>query len=392
MSSLPHSFAKPDADALAHSERLRDVIIAAIEQAGGKIPFSQFMQLALYAPGLGYYSAGAPKFGAQGDFITAPEISPLFSYCLANQCATIMAQLTKPSIIEFGAGSGKMAADILQQLATLNALPECYYILEVSADLIQRQQQTIKAQCPNLFDNVCWLSTLPTEPLNAIVIANEVLDAMPVELFQQTAHGIEQVFVTYEDKRFNAMPSSVESAPLQTAIDNITQEYDFPEGYSSEINVLLAPWVHSLYEIIEQGVVLLIDYGYPRAEYYHPQRSQGTLQCFYRHQVHNDPFLLLGLQDITAHVDFTAVAEAAVDAGFSVLGFSNQATFLLNNDLLSLSTALANDEIARFNINQQIKQLTLPSEMGESFKVIGLAKQYNHPLKGFAFGDKLHLL
>lgn len=392
MTSLSHSLAKPDDHALAHSERLAAVVRQAIDDAGGHIAFSHFMQLALYAPGLGYYSAGSQKFGAGGDFITAPEISPLFSSCLAEQCVSIMASLTSAVIVEFGAGSGVMAADILLHLEARNSLPERYYIVDLSADLIQRQQHTLQDKCPHLLASVQWLTELPNKPVNAIVLANEVLDAMPVELFRQAQNSLQQVFVTYKDDSFCWLNDEIDDPLLQQRLTQLTAEYPLPTDYLSEINVMLAPWLQSVSDFIDTGVVLLIDYGYSQREYYHAERYQGSLQCFYRHQVHNDPLILLGLQDITAHVDFTAVAEAALMADFSVLGFTTQAMFLLNNQLLELSQQHTCDDVGRFNLNQQVKQLTLPNEMGEKFKVIALGKQYLEPLQGFSVGDKLYSL
>lgn len=371
---------------------LETIIQQAITNADGKLPFAHFMELALYAPGLGYYSNGLKKFGAQGDFITAPEISPLFSFCIAEQCAQILQQIGGGDILEFGAGTGTMAANVLLHLEKLACLPEQYYILDLSADLQQRQQQTLQQQCPHLIERVTWLQQLPTAPICGVVLANEVLDAMPVSLFNNSEQGLQECFVSHDNGQYYLHADNIANAKLLNQLQHLKNEIDLPVPYQSEVNLMLRPWLQSVSDCLAEGVVLLIDYGYPRSEYYHPQRSAGTLQCFYQHQVSDAIFNNIGSQDITAHVDFTAVAEAAVYADFDVLGFTNQAHFLLNNDLLQLAEQEATDEVGRFNRNQQIKQLTLPSEMGEKFKVIALGKDYEQSLQAFSTGDKLHLL
>lgn len=375
-----------------HNTPLKQQLFSSITTADGKLPFADFMQLALYAPGLGYYSGGQQKFGVGGDFITAPEISPLFSYALAEQCAEIFTQLPNASIVEFGAGTGIMAADILLHLEQLSCLPKHYLILEVSAELKQRQQNTIKQKAPHLAKHVSWLTQLPEEPLDAIVLANEVLDAMPVHVFRTIDDAWHEAFVTVENNDFKLLFEKSSNPQLIASMQALLKDLSLPNDYQSEINLLLAPWLKSVSDFLQRGVVLLIDYGFPRQDYYHPQRNTGTLQCFYQHQRNNDVLQRIGEQDITVNVDFTAVAEAAVDADFSVLGFTNQAFFLMNNHLLQLAEKDYEDEVERFNCNQQIKQLTLPTEMGEKFKVIALGKDYAEPLQGFSMGDKLHLL
>lgn len=377
-----------------HQQALSNTIVHAITATGGQLPFAQFMEIALYAPGLGYYSAGHKKFGAEGDFITAPEISALFSYCVAEQCAEILRQLTKGDLLEFGAGTGVMAADILLHLEKISCLPEHYYILDLSADLQQRQQKTLQQKCPHLVERVSWLQQLPSEPLCGVVLANEVLDAMPVTLFQHTEQGMRECFVTDAKAKadFQLIAGDIKSTGLVEQLQQLQEDVEFPVPYQSEVNLLLRPWLQSVSDCFAEGVVLLIDYGYPRQEYYHPQRNQGTLQCFHQHQASDKIFQHIGSQDITANVDFTAVAEAGVAADFDVLGFTNQTHFLLNNQLLQLAEQEDTDEVGRFNRNQQIKQLTLPSEMGEKFKVIALGKNYLHTLNAFLTGDKLHTL
>ena len=388
---------RPDIETLPEpaevEKRHSDAVIACVEQAcreqGGVIPFSEYMRIALYQPGLGYYSAGLRKFGEQGDFITAPELSPLFSQCLAKQIADILPQLERGCVIEFGAGSGVMAADILLQLRQLNCLPQHYYILEVSAELKQRQQETLSARVADLLERVVWLDTLPAQPLNAVVLANEVLDAMPVECFRKRAGRVQQMVVGVENGDLYA--DYVEaSAELAQAVQRIEQRIGAPlaDDYHAEVNLHIRPWLNTVFDALQSGVVMLIDYGYVASEYYHAQRSQGTLMCHYRHRAHPDPFWYPGLQDITAYVDFTEVAHAAVDAGFEVRGFTSQAAFLLASGLGELHAVQCTDDARQqIRLSQQIKTLTLPSEMGERFKVMALCKQYDQPLSGFLLHD-----
>ncbi|MEW5757625.1 MAG: SAM-dependent methyltransferase [Pseudomonadota bacterium] len=377
----------PAPEAQAHSERLRALIIDEIGRCGGRISFARFMELALYAPGLGYYAAGARKFGAGGDFVTAPEISPLFSRCLARQCREVLAGLGGGDILEFGAGSGVMAADILLELERLGQLPCRYFILELSAELRARQRETLTTKTAHLLERVVWLETWPQQPLRGVVLANEVLDAMPVHRFRVEEHGLSQAYVVLSDGRFTEQ--FAEPGPELSQRDLVQVVAELPPGYVSEYNAAAAPWLQGIASALEQGVVLLIDYGFPRREFYHPQRASGTLMCHYRHRAHSDPFVFVGLQDITAHVDFTLIAEAALAAGFEVRGFTSQAYFLL---ALGLTELLAEvnpvDVRAQLEYAQQIKKLTLPNEMGELFKVMALAKGMDLPLQGFALNDQ----
>lgn len=365
---------------------LEEKIIAAIK-TNGPMSFIEFMQQALYAPGLGYYSSGQQKFGKDGDFVTAPELSSLFSRCVAKQCQQVLSQLTSPSILEFGAGSGVMAADILLALESLNALPESYLILELSAELQQRQQQTIADRAPYLLERVHWLSELPTESFEGVVLANEVLDAMPVYKFRIN-DGLDEAYVDYQNEKFVwcwRQPSEA----LQKDFNQL--ELALANGYESELNPFVDGWVRSISTCLSKGLVLMIDYGFPRREYYHPDRSMGTIMCHYQHRSHPDPLLSVGLQDITAHVDFTTVAEAAVENDFDVEGYTNQAAFLIDCGITDLLSN-AKDDIERFNWNNQVKQLTLPSEMGELFKVIALTKDFEQPLIGFQSLDLIERL
>ena len=371
-----------DKDAAEHSALVAHALREKIIAAGGSISFAEFMSFLLYAPGLGYYVAGARKFGALGDFTTAPEISSLFSYTLANQCAEIFETLPAKNILEFGAGTGIMAADILIRLEQLNCLPTKYFILDISPDLRERQADTIKSCCPHLFDRVEWLNTLP-EHFEGIVLANEVLDAMPVHRLVCTNGEFKEIYV---DADFNEVIKETD-LPLSHSV----LQRDWGGGnYSSEINLSIKPWIKSLYDAMKQGVVLLIDYGFGRSEYYHPERSQGTLMCHYQHRAHSNPLIYIGVQDITAHVDFTTVAEAAVETGFEILGFTTQASFLMENNIVDLLQF--NTKKEQLEINHQLQQLIAPSEMGELFKVMGLSKKLSIELKGFSGRDYLYQL
>ena len=384
---MPTSLPQPSPEAQAHSDQLRELIRRDIALEGGWIPFSRFMELALYAPGLGYYTAGARKLGAAGDFVTAPEISPLFGRTLARQVADIMAQ-SAPQVMELGAGSGKLAADVLGELEQLDCLPERYDILEVSADLRARQQALLQESLPHLFKRVHWLDVLP-ENISGAVIANEVLDALPVHLVHWQDTRIAERGVASDGKNFVWQ----ERLPENPALLQIAQQINVPDDYLSEISLAVRGLVSSLCERLQQGVLLFIDYGFGAGEYYHPQRSSGTLMCHYRHHAHDDPFFLVGLQDITAHVDFTAVAERAIASGAHLLGYTSQAHFLINCGITDL-LAQSDPEKLRDYLPQssQLQKLTSPAEMGELFKVIALGKGMNELLRGFTSGDKSRFL
>lgn len=361
---------------------LFDVICAKIQKEGG-IPFVEFMQLALYAPHLGYYTAGLQKFGAEGDFITAPELTPLFGKTLANQCYQVMGDLDTPSLFEFGAGSGHLCVDILLHLESLNALPKEYLILEVSGDLKARQQALIQAKIPHLASKVKWLSQWPTTPFQGVVIANEVLDAMPVHRFLRTEDGLLESFIMTDSN--GKLQEDFRPSQNQRLIDHakvVLPDDIYP--YLSEANLFIDGWIQACHAMLDKGAVFIIDYGFPRHEYYHPERSRGTLMCHHQHRAHPDPLAYLGEQDITAHVDFTHVAEAAHEAGFHVAGFTNQASFLLGNGLLGL---LESSESTVDRV-QAVKKLVQPNEMGELFKVIALTKNIDTPLNGFQWQDK----
>ncbi len=379
---------QPSPEEAAHSARLVERIRDAIEAQHGWISFERYMEMALYEPGLGYYSAGATKLGAAGDFVTAPEISPLFSRCLANQCVEVFERIGPADIVELGAGSGVMAADILLELEAQQRLPEHYYILEVSADLRERQRATLAARVPQLLERVQWLEAWPTD-LRGVVLANEVLDAMPVERFCIRGTQVNAIGVTWQLGHLDWSETHA-SAALERAVRDIETAVGgaLPDGYCSEVNLRLAGWMQGLAGALREGVALFIDYGLPRAQYYRSERREGTLLCHYRHRFHDDPLILAGIQDIGAWVDFTAVAEAASDAGFTVAGFATQAHFLIGCGIERYLAALADAEITeRVQLARQAMLLTLPGEMGERFKVIGVTKKYEHPLRGFGVRD-----
>lgn len=375
---------KPSPDALAHSERLSARIRAEIDARGGAIGFERYMELALYAPGLGYYSAGARKFGAAGDFVTAPELSPLFSRCLALQCAEILTALGGGDILELGAGSGVMAADLLAELECRKSLPRHYLILEVSAELRERQWRTLVERAPVLLERVQWLERLP-KAFSGVILANEVLDALPVSRFRRAHDGFDEFKIIAEGNGFAWQLQSVH-AELHAALVALEATLPAPlvEDYRSEICPRLPAFLHSLSDTLARGVLLFVDYGYTRAAYYHPERHMGTLMCHYRQRAHDDPFLFPGLQDITAHVDFTAVAEAGTAAGLTLAGYTTQAQFLMALGLVEQATD--------WKAAREVKLLTLPEEMGERFKAMAFLKDLDLPLRGFSLRDLSHTL
>lgn len=380
----------PDSLAQAHSEKLITTIRDEIIASDGRISFARYMELSLFAPGLGYYSAGSRKFGEMGDFVTAPEISSLFSRTLAHQVAEVLQTLGGSEVLEVGGGSGVMAADMLAELERMDHLPSHYFILELSADLRERQQALIAQRLPHLLDRVVWIDELPAPGFLGVVVANELLDALPVHCFSVEPDGVKERFVTWEDNRFQWITAEPETAALSEQFNSVA--VDLPLGYQSEINLAANAWLGSIAEMMEAGVVLLIDYGFSRHEYYHPQRSTGTLMCHYRHRAHDDPFVYPGLQDITAHVDFTAIAETAVSVGFQVSGYTSQAYFLLNNGITELAEANVDSEKDRLLQAHQIRTLTMPGEMGELFKVMALSMGSEVNLQGFSMQDMRHRL
>lgn len=380
---------RPDNADRQRSRDLTTYIVRYCEQQGGSIAFSEYMRMALYQPGLGYYSSGSHKFGQSGDFITAPEVSSLFSRCLARQIAQVFNQSAVSDVFEFGAGSGLMAADILLELERQHAVPVNYFILELSADLRQRQQRTIADKAPHLLARVNWLDALPQQSIDGVVIANELLDAMPVECFRINGDIVEQLRVSTRNGRLEAIYQCADDAVVeQVRTLEKRRGSAFPQGYCSEFNPAIQAWLASLYDLLGQALVLLIDYGYPVTEYYLDERDRGTLICHYQHRAHADPLWYPGLQDITAFVDFSAVAYAADEVGFDVSGYTTQAMFLMGCGLGELHQSLVtDDQQQQLQLSQQIKTLTLPSEMGERFKAMALSKQIELPLIGFSLQD-----
>lgn len=385
----PPSLPRPDATATEHSHQLRQRISAAIAMAGGHLDFADYMSLALYAPGLGYYSAGQTRFGRGGDFITAPLVSSLFAKALAGQVAEALQPLDDADVLEFGAGTGQMAFDLLCELDHLGQCPAHYYIVEVSADLRETQARTLAALPARLQQRVQWLDRLPDQGLRGVILANEVLDALPVRRFQREATGVSALTVGEDSDELIWRKHPADDA-LRRAVADIEADLGgrLADGYRSEWCPSLAPWIAELGRLLEQGFVLLIDYGYPRREFYHPQRNTGTLVCHYRHHAHDDPFFWPGLQDITAFVDFTAVARAGVDAGLDLAGFSTQGNFLAGAGIAQvLEREAAGNPNQAAELAQQVKPLLFPDEMGERFKVIGFSRSMDLTLAGFSFVD-----
>jgi SAM-dependent MidA family methyltransferase len=376
------------ADEAEHSRRLVRRIWEEIDARGGWLSFERFMEMALYEPGLGYYSAGASKLGAGGDFVTAPEVSSLFSRCLATQCSEILQHVSGSAILEFGAGSGVMAADLLNELAVQGSLPERYLILEVSADLRERQRALVQERAPAHAARVEWLDRLPEE-LRGVVLANEVLDALPVQRFRIRGDQINSLGVTWQLGRLDWSETHAD-AELEAAVRRIEANTGerLSDGYTSEINMRLAPWIAGIAAALKEGVALFVDYGLPQRQYYRSERREGTLLCHFRHRFHDDPLINVGVQDIGAWVDFTAVAEAATAAGLGVAGFATQAHFLIGNGIEQFLAPTDDEELAsRLQMARQAMLLTLPGEMGERFKVIGLARGVDLPLRGFSVRD-----
>lgn len=371
----------PEAGAREHSDRVRQLVAARIAAAGGFLGFADYMDTVLYAPGVGYYSAGAQKFGPAGDFVTAPELGSVFARCLARLSGAALRQLGGGSILEVGGGSGALAADLL--LALRESPPARYLLLDVSGDLRDRQRRTIEARVPELLHRVTWLDALPADPWQGVLIANEVLDALPVERFRIGPGGPEQLGVGIAEGRlaWDARPAP---APLAAAIRNLEAQLGSPlaEGYTSEIGLRQPGWLHALLASLRRGLAFCIDYGGTRREIYHPGRREGTLVCHYRHRRHDDPFFLPGLQDLTAWVDFSAAADAAAEAGFDVAAYATQAHVLLASGILAeLQAGAGAADPVRLREVQEAQRLLLPGEMGERFKVLALARGFTPELQ-----------
>jgi SAM-dependent MidA family methyltransferase len=387
---------EPSHAALEHSQAVKRLIQAEIAAAGGWISFERYMRLALYAPGMGYYSAGAEKFGQAGDFVTAPEISSLFGRTLARQAAQVLGLINEEAdILEFGAGTAKLTLDLLLELERLGNLPAHYFILEVSAELRQRQRRMLEEHAAHLLPRVLWLERLPAE-FNGLILANEVLDAMPVHLVAWRDDNLFERGIICDDNEFQWRERPLEEGELFAAareLNPLIEERSEGAGYISEINLSAQYFIHGLADILQKGAILLIDYGFGRREYYHPQRSRGTLMCHYRHFAHDDPFYLPGLQDITAHVDFSAIADMAAKDGLTLLGYNTQAHFLINCGITGILARIPAENAGEYlPLANQLQKLVSPAEMGELFKAIAFGRNISGPLAGFASGDKSRLL
>ena len=375
----PFDLPEPDAEAAAHSARLSEAIRTEITGAGGAVPFSRFMELALYAPGLGYYSAGASKFGAEGDFTTAPELGPVFAACVAESVAPVLQQIgPQARFLELGGGTGAFAAVALQRLMELDALPDRYAILEPSAQLRQRQRETLRERLsPPLLELVEWPDTPFPDEWEGVLFANEVIDALPTPRFAIAGGEVMEEHVVVEGGAFARVDRPAD-AFLSNAVRHVERrlERTLPDGYRSEVLPQLPYWIQAVSGGMRRGAMLFVDYGHPRAEYYQPGRTDGTLRAFHGHRMHDDPLRWPGLQDITASVDFTALAEAGVSAGFDFAGYCSQASFLLGNGLAGVLERIERigDEPERLRRTEEVKKLTLPSGMGERFGVMGFEK------------------
>jgi SAM-dependent MidA family methyltransferase len=362
-----------DAAQRAHAAAVRAGLLTTLAAHGGWLPFDAYLEHALYAPGLGYYSAGAAKIGAAGDFTTAPELSPLFGACVARQCAPLLREAG--DLLELGAGTGALAATVLPRLEALGALPQHYYILEISADLRARQRQSLARLPPSLQARLHWLDALPEQPLRGAILANEVADALPFKCFAVRAGryfergvGMDAGGDLHWVERAASPELCAELARIGAALPQ-----GWPTDYCSELCPRAASWLSGVAAALETGALLLFDYGLGRRELYHPQRDRGTLHCHYRHRAHGDPFLHPGLQDITAWVDFTRLAEAACDAGLEVAGYCTQAAFLIGAGI-AVELEAATDPLERARRAAQARQLMMPGEMGENFKALALMR------------------
>ncbi len=371
---------------------MHEFLAGQIAAAGGWLCFERFMDRVLYAPGLGYYSAGAHKLGVGGDFTTAPEVSRLFGSCVARQCAEVLSALGKGSVLEIGAGSGRLAADIMLRLESLGVLPDTYFVLEISADLRERQRRHFARYLPHLLERIVWLDQPPEEPFDGLVLANEVLDALPVKRFRWYRDRVEELGIVCESATLEQRPRPASRA-VADACESLQAGGAWDDGYVSEYCPRLGPWTRSVTRALRTGAVLWFDYGLPRSQYYLPERREGTLLCHFRHRAHGDPLLFPGLQDITAWVDYTHLAEASRAAGFELAGFTTQSYLLAGLQVDHEMHRLAGDDANHFaRLAVQARQLMLPGEMGESFKAMVWLRGLDLPLSGFALHDLRHTL
>ncbi len=375
-----------------HCARMCEHLTALIA-ADGWLSFERFMDTALYAPGLGYYSAGAHKLGVGGDFTTAPEVSPLFGACIARQCAEILRALDGGCVLEIGAGSGSLAADVLSRLETLGALPHHYWILEISADLRERQRRHLERRLPHLLEHVRWLDQPPAESFDGIILANEVLDALPVTRFRWHREGVEELGVVTDKGRLAWETRPAGPAVVEACRRLAKAGVAWDDGYVSEYCPRLMAWTRGVTQSLRTGAALWLDYGLPRSQYYLPERHEGTLLCHFRHRANDNPLLYPGLQDITAWVDYTLLAEASRAAGFTLSGFTTQSFFLAGLKVDLEMKAIAGGDVNQFaRLANQARQLMLPGEMGERFKAMAWLRGMDLPLSGFALQDLRHTL
>jgi len=379
----------------AHVERVRERIAAEIDAAGGWIGFDRYMELALYAPGLGYYSAGAHKLGPGGDFTTAPEISRLFGGCVARQCAEILGALGRGSILEIGAGSGRLAADVLSRLDALGCVPERYLVLEISADLRERQRRNIADAVPHLARRVEWLDAPPDVAFDGVVLANEVLDALPVTRFRWRpgAEGCEEMGVARDGLRLEWAPRAGSEALAAECALLAQAGGGWEEVYTSEYCERLTAWTAAVTASHRTGLALWIDYGLPRRHYYFPERRDGTLICHFRQRAITDPFAAPGLLDISAWVDFTRLAQASAACGYALAGYTTQAHFLAGLAIDAEMQHLAAADPTRFaRLANEARTLLLPGEMGERFKAMAWMRGMESALPAFQVQDLRHTL
>jgi SAM-dependent MidA family methyltransferase len=393
------SLPAPGAEALAQSEALIDLIRERIVAAGGWLPFDRYMEHVLYAPGLGYYSGGATKFGRRAedgsDFVTAPELSPLFARTLARPVAQALRESGTRRLMEFGAGTGKLAAGLLNALAALDVDFGTYSIVDLSGELRARQRDTIDKLAPSFAHKVEWLDALP-DSFEGVVIGNEVLDAMPVRLVVRKLGAWHErgVVLTNDRFTFDDRPVRVDAhiEPIDAAIDEANDDEPFAE-YITETHEAALGFTKTVCTMLTRGAAFFIDYGFPRREFYHAQRATGTLMCHYRHRAHPDPFVYPGLQDITAHVEFTGIAEAGTEAGADLLGFTSQARFLMNAGITDVLDELDPTDVKRFlPAANAVQKLLSEAEMGELFKVIAFSRGIPGTLDAFSTGDRSHTL
>ncbi|GAA5786765.1 class I SAM-dependent methyltransferase [Chitiniphilus shinanonensis] len=376
----------PAPDARAASEALTDAIRAEIA-AHGWISFADYMRMALYTPGLGYYAGGAAKFGQGGDFVTAPELSPLFGACVAATLAPVLQALDRGEVLEFGAGTGQLAAQVLAELERLDCLPRRYLIVDVSAELAARQRATLAALVPHLLDRVQWLDRLP-QRFAGCIFGNEVLDAIPCDLvYRDSAGALFERGVVWKDG-FHWEDRLLAPGPLLS----LASALELPPDYLTEIQPQMHGFVHSVADMLERGIALFVDYGFPASEYYHAQRNRGTLMAHYRHHSLNDPFFLPGLSDLTCHVDFSAVYSSADACGLQLEGYVSQAQYLLDAGLPERLAALPQAQY--LSAASATHKLTSPAEMGELFKAIAFSRNLALPslLPGFRAADDSYRL